>query len=129
MRNLVIPAALIGLALVTGACASLQTLVGGPCGPAVAAEGPGFTVVGSFETTLDRLRAAMPLSKDVVPALPGDTKATFCFIDGEFPVSQPPPIDGVTPRPLDRGLMVVVGDFVGLLEAGYKENLPVRDPT
>ena len=71
----------------------------------------------------------MPLSKDLVPAPPGDTKTTICFIDGEFHVSQRPPINGVTPRPLDRGLMVVAGDFVGLLEAGYKENLPVRDPT
>ena len=112
----------------TTSCAAVQGLVQGPCGAAAAQWGSGITIVGVFASTAGRIREAVSSSGGVIPQpVSDDAPAVLCYLDGEFPKAPPP--DGPVVHPnYDRAMVVVVGDFVGVLQLGYKATLEIRDP-
>jgi len=117
----------IVLAMVAAAC-SILGVASRPCLDAAEEWGPDFRVAASFATTVGRVRAEIPTSTGIIPAAESDTTSAFiCYLDGEFPKG-PPPVNGVIQTSYDRGIVVVVGEFQALVTAGYRRNVPIRDP-
>jgi hypothetical protein len=108
----------------------VRELVSGPCGKVAARWGADFVVAGSFATTVGRVRDAYPNSRGLVDAsTPDSSSALVCFVDGDFPLAPPP--DGASasnPPDYDRAAILSIGEFVTLLQAGYRDRMPVRFP-
>ena len=128
--------------LVAGACAtgpSTSQAASTSAAPSSAADvcaatalqlGADYRVVGSFATTVGASRAlqAFPVSPAPWPTLSADHAAVLCYIDGQIPKGPPPLAGGTTPPSFDRGVYAVVDGQSSLVEAGYRDNLPVVAP-
>jgi len=107
------------------------------CSPSLAAEqcnraaadwGPDFETVGAFETTAGRIRLVLPSSVGLLPPeVPDDATAFVCYVDGDFPKAPAPDGDRVFPN-YDRGLIVMSGDVIVLVQAAYRNEMPIRNP-
>jgi hypothetical protein len=120
----------LALVVAIASCGRIQDLVSGRCARAASDWGADFKVSGAFATTVGAVRAAVSSSRGVIPPdLADATPASLCYLDGDFPLSPPPPPNGQIPPGYDRALIVVAGDVVALLQAGYQDSMGIRDPT
>jgi hypothetical protein len=129
--------------LVAGACAaagpSTSQAASTSAVPSSAAEvfaatalqlGADYRVVGSFATTVGASRAlqAFPVSPAPWPTLSAGHAAVLCYIDGQIPKGPPPDANGSVPPSFDRGIYAVVDGVSSLVEAGYRDHLPIIAP-
>lgn len=101
------------------------------CEAAAASYGSEFAVVAAFTTTVSAVRNFGPLESEPVlwPDLDGNDHATLCFLDGELAKAPPPSADSGEPtRPFDRSIVAVADTRQSLIQAGYHESLPIREP-
>ena len=117
----------VGLAI-TG-CSLLTQVVPATACDASARE-YGGPVVGAFATTIAGLRRVE--LRDGQPGrwadLPPDHPAVVCYIDAEIPKAPPPGPNGELPDPYDRIVVAVVDGEAILLQAGYRNALPIEAP-
>ena len=92
--------------------------------------GPDEQVAGSIATTVGAVRGLqkLPASPVAWPSLSADHAAVLCYIDGPIPKGPPPDANGSVPPSFDRGVYAVVDGESSLVEAGYRDSLPVVAP-
>jgi hypothetical protein len=118
------PIALLGSILALAGCGQL----GGTDPAAVCAEqarenGPDFRVVGSFATTVSKVRGLTPGAAPARwPELVDEAPAVVCYLDGSVPKAPP------GGEPYDRAVIAVAGEHAELIIAGYRDQLPVEAP-
>ncbi len=87
------------------------------------------SVVAFFASTVGAIRTLSTAAQSQnLAAHASSEPATVCYIDGEIPKGPPPPQSGTVPRSFDRVVVVVVGQDVIPVAAGYHQNLPIQAP-
>jgi len=88
------------------------------------------SVVGSFNTTVGRVRALEPRAGQPPrwPEHGADHPAVRCYIDGEIAKAPPPGPNGEVSKPFDRAVVAIVDGQSELVIAGYRDKLPVKAP-
>ncbi len=118
------PIALLGSILALAGCG----LTGGMDPAAVCAEqarenGPDFVVVGSYATTVSKVRGLTPGAAPARwPELVDESPAVVCYLDGSVPKAPP------GGEPYDRAVIAVAGEHAELIIFGYRDQLPVEAP-
>jgi hypothetical protein len=111
------------LALILAGCAFLRV---GPvqiCEGVARDYGPEFRVVGSFATTVGKIRSLEPGATPARwPELAAGQDAVLCYVDGPVPKSLP------GGDPFDRAVIAIAPGHSELIMAGYQDRLPVRAP-
>lgn len=94
------------------------------CSQEATAYGPGFSVVGAFDTTVGSIRSigARGPNPTLWPSKPAEYKAVLCYLDG--PVAKSPP-GGAS---FERAVVGVAAGDAEFIVAGYRKNLPVKAP-
>ncbi len=96
------------------------------CAEQARENGPDFRVVGSFATTVSKVRGLTPGAAGAPPSrwpeLADESPAVVCYLDGSVPKAPP---DG---EPYDRAVIAVAGEHAELIIAGYGDQLPVVAP-
>lgn len=118
----------VGLPIVAG-CGTFATLA-----PEVACTGPakdyGGPVVGAFSTTVGAIRRLQP--RDPQPALWSDRVAEYpailCYVDAQIGKGPPPGPNGEAEPRFDRIVLGIVDGVVTVVEAGYRDRVPVVAP-
>ena len=87
------------------------------------------TVVAFFASTVGAIRTLPTAAPNQnLAAHASSEPATVCYIDGLIPKGPPPPPSGTIPPSFDRAVVVVVGQEVITVAAGYQERLPIQAP-
>ena len=85
--------------------------------------------VAAFRSTVGAIRG-LPAVHDnpQLGEYPADEEATVCYVDGRVAKSPPPPASG-TPYPsFNRTVLVVVGDDLYFVTAGYQDRIEIVAP-
>jgi hypothetical protein len=111
------------LTLVLAGCAFLRTGPAQICDGVARDYGPEFRVVGSFATTVGKIRSLEPGATPARwPELAAGQDAVLCYVDGPVPKSLP------GGDPFDRAVIAIAPGHSELIMAGYQDRLPVRAP-
>jgi len=116
------------LAVTLGACSTLPVppTTGDCAGPARDYGGP---VVGSFSTSIGAIRALQGSGQPANWAdKPADYPAILCYLDAQIAKAPPPGPNGQIHEPYDRIVVAIVDGVPTLVEAGYRDRLPVKAP-
>lgn len=94
------------------------------CSHEATAFGPGFSVVGAFDTTVGSVRSIGARGPNPTrwPSEPAEYKAVLCYLDG--PVAKSPPGGA----PFDRAVVGVAAGDAEFIMAGYRSSLSVKVP-
>jgi len=120
----------LALGLTTAACEAVG--LSRPATELCASVAGGYSgsVVGSFNTTVGRVRALEPRAGQPQrwSDLAADHLAVLCYIDGEIVKAPPPGPNGEASRPFDRAVVAIVDGHAELIIAGHQDKLPVQAP-
>ena len=111
------------------ACTTMTPIPTPPTACVDAASGYNGTLVAFRVETL-QLERNFPvvLSDTRLASMSPATPADMCWIDAPISKGPPPPIAGTPPPSFDRAMIVSVAGVIDLVEAGYRDALPLPSP-
>jgi hypothetical protein len=118
------------LAIGLGGCSILGSDVSAAEACAVPGREYAGPVVGAFNTTIGAISALLPSGgqPQALQGQPAGHAAILCYVDAEIPKAPPPGPNGEIRGPYNRIVLVIVDGVATLIQAGYRDQLPISAP-